>query len=69
MLKADAKPINLIEPSVKETLSRLVTELKKQPAFIALIRAHQDFQADQQAQDLQSEARTLQHSCAFPGPM
>ena len=65
MLKTDAKPINLIEPSAKEALRRLVAELKRQPAFIALAQAHQEFQADQQAQDLQTKARTLQQQLRF----
>ncbi len=65
MLKADAKPINLTEPSVEEALKRLVAELKRQPAYMALAQAHQEFQADQQAQDLQTEARTLQQQLRF----
>ena len=57
--------INLHEPAVSEALKHLAAELKRQPHFTALEKAYHEFQADQQAQDLQTKARTLQQQLRF----
>ena len=57
--------INLQEPAVTEALKHLAAELKRQPHFTALEKAYHEFQADQQAQDLQTKARKLQQQLRF----
>lgn len=57
--------INLQEPTVTEALTHLAAELKRQPHFTALEKAYHEFQADQQAQDLQTKARKLQQQLRF----
>ena len=51
--------------SVDEALLRLVGQLKRQPAFVALVNAYRNLEADANAQNLLQEARTLQSQLYF----
>ncbi|RMF04573.1 MAG: hypothetical protein D6768_02920 [Chloroflexi bacterium] len=65
MLDATTETTGMDTQSVDEALLRLAGQLKSQPAFVALVNAYRNLEADTDAQNLLQEARTLQSQLYF----